>query len=187
MKERSEIPKGFVRKELRVIKAEMLMPETWFFNHEVQLGTNAYFLTKENLKKRGIYRVGATVQAMNHVKRRMGMSSIDLLNRMGSINIVKELNVTYEEPKIEEDETFISLTRLAKADMKKGGSVPVFDRANEVELIAPEKISQFMHVTANKKTDTFYTTIFESPESTWEVYRDTGNIMIESLRFDPTI
>ena len=54
-------PPGFTWQEIPEMKAAFLKPENWFFKREVDKGTLAYFITKEDIIKSGQFDTGLTV------------------------------------------------------------------------------------------------------------------------------
>ena len=61
-------PPGFTWQEIPELKAAFLKPNGWFFKKEVQNGTFAYFITKENIDTNGEFQTGLTVNVFQFKK-----------------------------------------------------------------------------------------------------------------------
>ena len=73
--QREKIPSGYIWKKLPGINSQMPMPDTWFYMGVEVPGTNAFFMTRESIPKRGIFTTGVTVNAYSEFNKKLGGSS----------------------------------------------------------------------------------------------------------------
>jgi hypothetical protein len=154
-------PEGFTWQEIPELKAAFLKPNGWFFKQEIQKGTLAYFITKENLEQNDQFDTGLTI----NVFRLKRDSAVDhgkvLIGNMALQHHVEMWSRTYgpfQEFGCEFNDTDAS------------GSI-------------------MMHALtiANPKTNTLYLFIFESPVSGWDAAWKIGKQIMDNLAIDDDV
>jgi hypothetical protein len=67
--DRPPLPAGFSWQEIPAIHAVFLKPDGWFFHEEVDNGTFAYFISKEDISRGGQLQTGLTINVMPRLKQ----------------------------------------------------------------------------------------------------------------------
>jgi hypothetical protein len=155
-------PDGFSWERLPVIRATVLRPKGWFFKHEGNKATQAYFVTKESIEKGGKYETGLTIQAM---RMRKGVKPSQFAEKYAE-TIVKSGQVDVE-----------------KTWKAEGGPFQTLG-SRYVTHGDPPHHQQSLLI-ANDKTGTLYIILFESPQSQWDEAWKLGQPMLKQLLLDP--
>lgn len=154
-------PSGFVWQEIPELKAAIPRPNGWFFKREEQKGTQAYFITKENIDKNGRFQTGLTVNVFHLKKDSAVEKGKHLIDQMAAAK--------HGENWAQDAGPFKEFGCLTKDTDPSGTSV--------------------MHslAVANPKTNTLYLFIFESPEPDWDSAWKTGRQIMDTLALDDEI
>jgi len=154
-------PEGFTWQEIPELKAAFLKPNGWFFKQEMQKGTLAYFITKENLEQGGQFDTGLTANVFKFKKD----SAVDhgkvLIGNMASQHHVEMWSRTvgpFQEFGCELMDTDASGTIMMRA-----------------------------LTIANPKTNTLYLFIFESPIDNRDEAWKLGKHIIDNLAIDDDV
>jgi hypothetical protein len=154
-------PPGFTWQEIPELKAAFLKPNGWFFKKEVQNGTFAYFITKENIDTNGEFQTGLTVNvflfkkdsAVNH-----GKALIDSMASQHHVETFSRAFGPFKEVGCEFNDTDASGTT----------------RMHALTI-------------ANPKTNSLYLFIFESPASGWDAAWKIGEQIMDTLAIDDEV
>jgi hypothetical protein len=154
-------PTGFTWQQIPELKAAFLKPAGWFFKREEDKGTLAYFITKEDMDKKGQFQTGLTVNVFRLKKDSAVERGKGLIDRMAADK--------HGEKWVQKAGPFQEFGCLVK-DTDASGTV-------------------LMHAlaVANPKTNTLYLFIFESPESEWDIAWKTGKQIMDTLAIDDEI
>lgn len=153
---------GFTWQEIPDLKAAFLKPQGWFFKQEMQKGTLAYFITKENIDLNGQFDTGLTINVFRGLEKgsaiKRGRAMVDQI-------AIKDHGKVWSQ--------------TAGPFQEFGCQVKDTDATGTV----------VMHVLAvvNPKTDTLYLFIFESPASEWDAAWKIGKQIIDTLAIDDEI
>jgi hypothetical protein len=152
-------PDGYHWERAKEIKAAFLMPDDWYFKHEKQGKTLAYFATRENIDRTGEFLVGLSVNVTPHLK---GQSSAEY---------AKAFIASFPEGK--------KLLKTWDAGMGPfvGGGC----------LVEDETAVMHVFMVANPKTNTLYLFTFEAPKAEWESAWRNGEKMVRFLVLDDEI
>jgi hypothetical protein len=154
-------PDGFIWQEIPELKAAFLKPNGWFFKQEMQKGTLAYFITKENLEQNGQFDTGLTINVFKFKKD----SAVDhgkvLIGNMALKHHVEMWSRTYGPFK----EFGCELT-----DTDASGTI----RMHALTI-------------ANPKTNTLYLFIFESPIANADAAWKIGKQIMDTLAIDDDV
>jgi hypothetical protein len=154
-------PSGFTWQEVPELKAAFLKPDGWFFKREENKGTQAYFVTRENLDQKGEFETGLTV----NVFRLKQDSAVDrgkaLIDRIAS-------------------------TKHGKQWTQSAGPFQEFGCLSKDTDASGTIVMQSLAV-ANPKTNTLYLFIFESPEANWDTAWKLGKQIMDALALDDDI
>lgn len=156
-----KVPTGFTWQEIPELKAAFLKPERWFFKQESSKGTNAYFITKEDINKTGQFNTGLTVNVfrLKHesaVER--GKSLIEGMATQHNVKTSSRVFGPFQEFSCELRDTDANGTIL-----------------------------MYALTVANPKTNTLYLFVFESPESSWDAEWKLGKQILDTLALDDEI
>ena len=154
-------PAGFVWQEVPELKAAFLKPSGWFFRQEVQQGTQAYFITKEDISKGGEFKTGLTLNVF-HLRS-------DPAVERGKSMIENVATSKHGETWTQKFGPFIEFGCLVKDTDATGTTV--------MNVLA----------VANPKTNTLYFFIFESPAADWDKAWKTGKQMMDTLALDDEV
>jgi hypothetical protein len=155
-------PTGFTWEEIPELKAAFLKPTGWFFKRQEEKGTLAYFISKEDMDKKGQFQTGLTVNVFRLKKDSAVERGKGLIDRMAADKHGEKWVQKAGGP-------FREFGCLVK-DTDASGAVVVHALA-----------------VANPKTNTLYLFIFESPESDWDSAWKTGKQIMDTLAIDDGI
>ena len=185
-----EIPKGYTQKDLRAMGGTVAMPQEWFFNYGQGLGGGTFYLTKENLKKRGFYKTGLSImyapgQNLKLVEKHAPGLAEEVFKAVAD-QVRPLIDAEFEEPYSWEDDTFSYVELGSQAHFKGAVMLSSFEDPATQNLVNIPRVSTKMKVIANKNTGTAYVLNFEAPTDLWDLYKVHGDTMINSLALDPT-
>jgi hypothetical protein len=152
-------PAGFSWQQIPEMKAAFLKPDGWFFKHETTKGTEAYFLTKEDISKGGEFATGLTV----NVFRLHQDSAVD-----HGRELIEKMAAQHHE----------------KSWSRTVGPFQEFGISPMKDTDATGTIVMTALTIANPKTNALYFFIFESPESSWESAWKLGKPIMDALAID---
>jgi hypothetical protein len=152
-------PAGFRWEEAKEIKGAFLVPNGWYFKHEQNKGTLAYFATPEDLAKNGRFTVGLTVNVMPHLR---GQNAAEYAERFIS-----------EFPK---DKKLLKSWDASMGPFRGMGCL-VDDGVAVMHLL----------MVANPKTNTLYYFMFEAPRDEWNEAWKLGEQVVKLLYLDDEI
>jgi hypothetical protein len=154
-------PLGFTWQEIPEIKAAFLKPNGWFFRHETQKGTEAYFITKEDIGIAGQFQTGLTVNVMHFKKD----SAVDHAKALVD-NIAGPRHGT-------------TMSRTVGPFQEFSCEVSDTDSTGTIR--------QHVLTIANPKTNAMYLFIFESPLADWDSAWKSGEQIMDTLAIDDEI
>lgn len=140
-------PSGFKWHEAKNKVGAFLVPDGWFVKEESQQGTEAIFVTRENIATSGHFIVGLTVNEFSNISKRTSKSASKFA-RSYVDNLKKEL-------------------RVLKSGVVKGKSSDM----NVVRVMGDNNgVTTIVHHIAigDDARDRVYLLIFEAPEREWE-------------------
>jgi hypothetical protein len=160
---RPSAPKGYSWAQCKEINAT-LRPDDWFFKHEQNDATHAYFVTRESIENGGAFDTGLTLNVIVDVPRRTGVAPSEYAK-----NYLKLAGKKYREE---------------KAWVEQRDPVKVF-HAIVVEKEGNDPLRLHFVLIANDKTGTLHLFFYESPVRLWEKYGPVGETMLQNLHVDP--
>lgn len=147
-------PSGFTWQQIPELKAAFLKPDGWFFKHEEQKGTLAYFITKEDISRGGDFSTGLTVNVFQGLREPAPQRGQELIEQIAS-KMQCEVH-----------------TRTVGPFQESG-----CDAKDSVSVM------HYLTV-ANTKTRTLYLFIFESPVADWNNAWTLGKQIMDNLALD---
>lgn len=164
-----DAPAGFTWKQLPEIKAAFLMPDSWYFKHENIDGTDAYFLTMEDIGKQGSFLTGLSINTVPNVsvKTKQWVKDYALLLHA----------------QIKKD------TTLTVVDEWQNPQAPfmVYGMRSERTVNVTLTVVSYQLVIANEKTDRLYVIVFESTKDLWEAAWRIGDVMMTKFVLDESV
>lgn len=160
--QRRAAPPGFTWQEIPELNTAVLKPEGWFFRQEPQPGVLAYFVSKEDIAKSGMFQTGLTM----FVSQVNTGSASDRAKQ-----IVEDLMAANPggEGWQRSDNIFQTFSCRVRVNDESGA------------------IIMFNLAVANSNTNRLYLLIFESPASEWESAWNLGKIILDNFGFDDRI
>ena len=147
-------PSGFAWQQIPELKAAVLKPTGWFFRHEDQNGTAAYFITKENIEQGGDFSTGLTVNVFRGLK----------------------------DAAVDRGQALIEQIASKMHAEKWAQTVGPF-REFGCDVRDSESGMHYLAI-ANPKTNTLYLFIFESPVANWDAAWKIGKQIMDNLAID---
>lgn len=157
---RPPLPVGFSWQEIPAIHAIFLKPVDWFFHEEVNRGTLAYFISKEDISKGGEFQTGLTINVFPKLKQGSAVERGETL--IDSI-VAKHPGANHWDRRI--------------GPFQEYG-------CNVADTAQSETTVMLTYVLANPKTNTLYVLIFESPQSTWNTYSQLEKQITTTMSLD---
>lgn len=153
--------KGFLSKNLNEVGGYILVPDKWYFRYEENNGTQAYFISQQEIKKdTDIFETGLT---MNVVYQYLipGQDAVKYIDT--------HINNVSKNRKIE------------KTSSKEVGDY-FYKEIIRTFSEGKDKYKMAVRVIANKKTNTLYVISFESTLKSWNTNWTTkGKVMLDYL------
>ena len=158
---RPPLPPGFSWQEIQAIHAIFLKPDGWFFHEEVNGGTLAYFISKQDISKGGEFQTGLTINVFPTLKEG---SAIDRGKALVDQIVSTHPGANHWDRRIGPFQEY-------------GCNVSDSDQSGTAVTST--------YVLANPKTNTLYLLIFESPQSEWGTYSKVGQQILSTMSLDP--
>ncbi len=155
-------PEGFAWKKIDSVKATFLVPEGWHFKEERKDETRAFFITQEDIDRKGQFETGLTVN-VSHLKEERAQ------DRATAIIAALAQNPGHELQDAWESETGVLKGIGGRIRRTETGHSPLL-----------------MNVLAvgNSRTNALYLIIFESPEANWKAAWSKGEPMMRLFVLD---
>lgn len=181
IEQKSELPSGYIWKNLAGTTAKFPMPDTWFFLAHQAEDIKAFFLTRESIVDEGICRTGLSINITPNIRNKYGRSAIELARRlMDTLPVVPTSGIArLEDGPLTIYRRYFILPRSMKVHIPRFGG-------GTVEKIT-EPTNFYVQTVANKDTDTAYIMQFETPSRLWNVDRLKAKVMIENGVLDKTV
>ncbi|MGA2438627.1 MAG: hypothetical protein ABSF57_08960 [Acidobacteriaceae bacterium] len=158
--DRPPLPPGFSWQEIPAIHAIFLKPDGWFFHQEMDNGTLAYFISKEDISKGGEFQTGLTINVFPKLKQG---SAIDRGRAFVDNLVAKHPGSNHWDRRVGPFQQY-------------GCNVTDTDQSGTTVMST--------YVLANPKTNTLYLLIFESPQSTWDTYAPIEKQIMSTMSLD---
>ena len=161
-------PLGFEWVEASEIKGAFLKPKNWHFKKHKQGETQGYFLTKENINKKGFFITGASINVIPNIPLKTNMSPTKYAKAF-----VKQAS--------------LSRQIIKKAWFHKMGP---FNSYGVVLKNSDQKKGDYnTHNLAisNDTTGTVYIVIYEAPSYNWNESWKVGEVILGKLYIDSDI
>lgn len=155
-------PEGYSWKKLESVKAAFLMPGGWYFKEETNGDTRAFFITQEDIDKKGEFETGLTLNVFHLKKDKAPERAVALIAEFTQ-SPGHELQDTWE--------------------VKSGALQGLAARFRQTEKGYPPLIKAVLAI-GNSRTNTLYLVIFESPESSWKAAWAKGETMLKDFLLD---
>lgn len=158
-----DAPKGF--KWLKILKDEsaLLKPDGWFFKEDHRKGTDAYFVTKENIEEKGSFQTGLSLNVIYNIDKKSGASPTryaeSMIHYMGE-DEAKEI--------------------LRSNSRKNGPFTTLLCRIKDQKPGEEDVIIHYFFI-ANDETGTLWMYFFEAPESEWDKAWETGSVLLKYI------
>jgi hypothetical protein len=147
-------PAGFTWQQIPELKAAFLKPDGWYFRREEDKGTAAFFITKESIANGGDFSTGLT------------------------INVFRGLS----DPAVDRGKALVDQIAAKMHTTTWSHTVGPFQ---EFGCDAKDSESAMHYLTvANRKTNTLYLFIFESPVSDWGAAWKLGEQILDNFAID---
>jgi len=158
--------KDFTRRDMSEIGGSALMPNGWYFRHELKKGTEAYFFSREEIVgDNGMFETG------------LSLNAIQKQNVPGG-DVEKYIN------------TFIDgFKKRGKIDSETSNQGDSFSYREIMGTFDDNGflVKEVLRVVVNTKTNTLYIIVFEATPEKWSVeWSADGKTILEYLSLDPT-
>ncbi|MBN1550544.1 hypothetical protein JW979_03700 [bacterium] len=159
-------PSGYSWKVILNDKSALLIPDGWFFKHETKAGTEAFFVTKEDINLNGVFKTGLTLNILKNIDAKSSMPpSVYAMKLMSEI---------------------CSSNTVIKSSSGDNGPFKTFlfqvNSKNDNETLIIHHV-----LAANDATGTLWLYIFEAPEEQWKEAWKTGEVMLNILALETEI
>lgn len=161
-------PKGFVWVEAIEIKGAFLKPTNWYFKKHKQGMTQGYFITKEDINKKGHFSTGATINVIPNIPSKTNMTPTEYAKAF--IKKASASRQIIKEPWRHSMGPFNSYGVVLKNSDPKQGDY------NTHNLVI-----------GNDSTGTAYLVIYEAPSVNWRESWKIGEIILGKLYIDSDI
>ena len=155
-------PTGFSWQECNEIKGAFLKPQNWHFKKVIKESSMAYFITKENIDKAGMFETGMSLNVIKNIDKKMNMTPT-----MYAVEFAKAAKNQH---------TFLDTWSRNMGPFKSIGFVYKKDDFIFHKLLI-----------SNDKTGTLYLFIFEAHSKNWDQARILGNEMLKKLFIDDSV
>lgn len=161
-------PMGFEWVEAPEIKGAFLKPIGWHYKKYKQGETQGYFITKENIDKKGGFITGFTMNVIPGIPEKMSTTPTQFAK-----SFIRKASV--------------SRKNLIKPWSRSMG--PFNSYGVVIKNPDPEKGDYNTHnlVISNDNTGTVYIVIFEAPTKDWESSWKVGEVILNKLLIDSDI
>ena len=162
---RPKPPRGFHWQSLEAIHASVLSPDGWKFKVEHPEGTFTYFISKEDIDRKGEFKTGFTLSCIKNVSPRSNLSPSQYVEAF----------------------TKAADEKYSLIDPKTNTQGPVkmiwFGYIDGTKSPAAIRVMDFL--IASDKANTVYLIIFESPLNEWKKAYAIGEVMLKNILIDP--
>ena len=159
-------PTGFSWQALVEVNGWILKPQSWFFSHEMKSGTQAYFISKEQIvDSDGIFQTGITI----NVIPKSGVPGGDA--------------DSYAKQYVS---NFIQRGAKLKSEKQQVGSFVIY-RLDQRLQDNEGDTSLYAQVMVNTKKGTLYILMFETPTSNVQSITPIAKVILERFIFDDDI
>ncbi len=166
-------PAGFQWQEFQEIKAKFLMPFGWHFKHVGADGSDAYFITLQNIDVEGGFRTGLSVNTVPNISKASNLwvkqyarAMHEAIKMDSTIRVITE----WENPQ----GVFVMYgLQYEKQILVADTSAPAAD---------PVRVHQL--IVANERTDRLYVITFESNSSIWPAAWEIGTVLTTKFVLD---
>jgi len=155
-------PPGFSWKQFEKTKALLLVPEGWFVKEQSAKGTDAIFITKENIDEDGRYSTGLSVNVVQKLKDKKAVE-------------VAQSHIA----KLQEQNKGERSWKTNAGKLKGYGCQIKADKGGPLRMSCL--------ALANTETNTLYLVVFEAPEADWDTAWKKGAEMMKKLGFDDEV
>lgn len=164
-----EPPLGFVWQRMPELKAAFLAPKGWHVKKRQTDGTDAMFITLEDIEVEGMFRTGFSMNAVPQISVKTKMWAKQYA-RMFHETIKNDSSVTvrseWENPQ---------------------GPFMVYGLQFTKNVSNSDSIVVHQLVIANEKTDRMYLIMFESPADLWDAAWRIGDVIMNRFILDESI
>ena len=159
-------PEGFTWQILPEIKAAFLLPNGWHYRAEDRSGTQAYFLTQQDIATDGAFTTGLSINAVKDLPERANMSAVQYAE--AHAGLVPEM------PGAEVQRTW------------GGVQGPLHSFGVRYRSSRPDGSAVVLHQVnvGNEETGTLYVLLFEAPEAEWETAWESGERVMSFYMLD---
>jgi hypothetical protein len=162
-------PKGYKWNKILKDQSALLQPEGWFFKEIHPKGTDAYFVTKQNIDKEGSFSTGLSLNVLYNIDKKAKVSP----SQYAIATIQQMQSSTTDE--------------VLLADAKQMGPFKNFIcRIKDKKPNAETVIIHYFYV-ANDETGTLWMFFFEAPEKEWDKAWETGSVLLKNLLIESEI
>ena len=162
----ADAPAGFHWQPLPEVKAAMLLPDGWYYKAEHPKGTDAYFLSQEEIGEASEFQTGMSLNIVAKVKAKTNRNAADYAQAFNA-----QLGRGPGQQVLARHDTASGVFRISLVRYRAAPP----DADSKI-------ISQW--AIANTKTDTLYLLVFESPEKEWAEAWALGEVMVRELVLD---
>jgi len=163
------LPKGYSWIPILGEKAALVRPEGWYVKEERKGTTQAFFVTREDIAKKGSYRTGLSLNVVRRVAETAGVAPSVFARQMLE-RIASRSDVSRQDGWEEEQGPFV--VRAARFLMSGKDH---------------DRIIAHYFLLANDRTGTLFVYVFESPTEEWDAAWRHGAVMMENLVVDDTL
>lgn len=157
------LPEGFDYYTAENGVGTYLVPEGWHVKEETRKGTNALFITRENIDAQGQFQVGFTVNRVPDFSKHTSASAATYAKNFAE-QLVVEHDALYSDTITHQGET-LNVVRV---------------RLND----EPSTIVHYLTL-GRAGRDEFYLIFFEAPQDEWDQAFKTGKIMLDGVSLPP--
>lgn len=140
-----------------------LVPNGWYVKEETQKGTDALFITREDIDTQGHFEVGFTVNRVPDFSEHTATAATTYAKNFAE-QLVVEHDALYSDTITQEGET-LNVVRV---------------RLND----EPSTIVHYITL-GRADRDEFYLIFFEAPQDEWEQAFKTGKILLDGISLPP--
>jgi hypothetical protein len=155
-------PSGFDWQEFEEINAFFLKPNNWFFKHVSDRGVEAFFLTKEDIDKKGMFLTGLSLNYFKNVKGQTGFAPSEVSKRT--------FQATKSTRKVEEEKV-----------VQHGNLQGIAYRHSFTPKGNNPKITMYTIDFPDDKENTLLSIFFEAPADEWDEAWKLGKPMLDQF------
>ena len=156
-------PAGFAWKRIDSVRAAFLVPVGWHFKEEEKDGTRAFFITMEDIDRKGEFETGLTVNVQKLHKDPAQQRAAEAIAGFMQLGEIQDFFDT-------------------ESGVLKGYGC----RIRRADSDRPPLILEWLAI-GNSRTNTIYLICFESPEASWKEAWEKGETIFKTFRLDEGI